>query len=285
MFGLSAPQSPIENGNLTWTENPSRLDYAGLNAIISSVEANIALYNKLWSSRGWRGAIRFGPANRMRHRQLSAAVAPKLREGVKVCDFGCGDGTLLGILQAESGANPQQLFGCDLSAEAAQSRATDFQFFQGDLSAEGFALPFRADLGVCSEVLEHVPNPATALASIFRSLNPGATLYLSVPAGPIFSFDRRLGHLRHFHSTDLKSLLKDAGFDQIVIHRHGFPFHCIYKCLVHFFPESRQASWMEMRPKSPLAKVSLALLYALLLLSRLPGWQIYAEAKKPQSAL
>ena len=53
-----------------------------------------------------------------------------------------------------------------------------------DVYASGLALPFGAqtfDTVVCSEVLEHVPDPACLLAEVTRVLRPGGHLLLTTP--------------------------------------------------------------------------------------------------------
>lgn len=53
-----------------------------------------------------------------------------------------------------------------------------------DVYASGRALPFRAgafDAVLCTEVLEHVPEPNQVLAEVARVLRPGGSLVLTVP--------------------------------------------------------------------------------------------------------
>ena len=52
---------------------------------------------------------------------------------------------------------------------------------EGDLEAMPFPDGAFGTI-VCTEVLEHVPDPSTALAEIRRVLRPGGTLIGSVPA-------------------------------------------------------------------------------------------------------
>lgn len=53
-----------------------------------------------------------------------------------------------------------------------------------DVYASGLALPFRAgafDAVLCTEVLEHVPEPNQLLTEVARVLRPGGALVLTVP--------------------------------------------------------------------------------------------------------
>jgi 2-polyprenyl-3-methyl-5-hydroxy-6-metoxy-1,4-benzoquinol methylase len=258
------------------------------------------LYDDLWSQSGWRGAIRLGPANRMRHSLMTSFLEKLLtrslvskdsdllkKNEVKICDFGCGDGALLETFQNEWRGSKQmnkvnlKFYGCDLSSKAVSdlSRAKiKFDFFQGDLSSDTFALPEKFDIAICSEVLEHVPSSEKALSNIAKNLKPGGTLLLSVPSGPIFSYDKKVGHLRHFTSAMLQSQMTACGFTNIKIVRHGFPVHTFYKFGAHFLPSSKQDQMMAMSEPSRPALMALDSLYKLMMISRIPvgGLQLFA---------
>jgi len=53
--------------------------------------------------------------------------------------------------------------------------------FVGDLEDVGFLASSSYDTVLCSEVLEHIPNPERAVAELSRLLRPGGKLILSVP--------------------------------------------------------------------------------------------------------
>lgn len=92
-------------------------------------------------------------------------------------DAGCGTGLNLATL-------PPGSVGLDLNPrnlDLIRTRLSDKVAVQGDVEA----MPFESDqfgTVVCTEVLEHVPFPATALKEIRRVLRPGGTLIGSVPA-------------------------------------------------------------------------------------------------------
>ncbi len=242
--------------------------------------ADYKLYETLWSKAGWAHTIRFGPANRMRQNILANLAAPHIEAGRTVCDFGCGDGTLLSILQARS-PQPARFFGIDLVTHHIENPS--FSLIKANLSDPNIQIPEKMDVGLSSEVLEHVPDPKQALVNIFSSLKPGGILFLSVPSGPIFSFDERVGHLRHFAKKDLERLLKEAGFTGVRVWKFGFPFHTIYKSLVHFFSTERQQTMMDLEPKGFLKIAFLSLVYFLIRISVVPfgGFQIFASARRP----
>jgi ubiquinone/menaquinone biosynthesis C-methylase UbiE len=115
--------------------------------------------------------------HRNRERVLRGLVTRYTIPGEAVLDAGCGTGLNLRHLPAGSvglDINPRNL-------EAVKARVPDCRPVLGDLEA----MPFGdATFGtvLCSEVLEHVPDPSRALSEIHRVLRPGGVLIGSVPA-------------------------------------------------------------------------------------------------------
>jgi SAM-dependent methyltransferase len=113
--------------------------------------------------------------HRNRRRVIRALVA---RYGSRpVLDAGCGTGLNLASLPAGS-------VGLDLNPRNVQlvrSRLPEHSAVHGDIEAMPFADGHFGTV-VCTEVLEHVPYPATALKEIHRVLRPGGRLIGSVPA-------------------------------------------------------------------------------------------------------
>lgn len=111
-----------------------------------------------------------------RIRRIFALLAPRANH--RVLDIGCGAGHLLA--QVASG----RPFGMDLAdtllAKAARRLGGHGGFVQGDAEH----LPFRDgawDRIYCSEVLEHVPSPAAALAEMSRVVERRGVAVVSVP--------------------------------------------------------------------------------------------------------
>jgi len=85
-------------------------------------------------------------------------------------------------------------------------------------------LPFRTEsvpAVVCSEVLEHVEKDREALEDIYRVLQPGGRLTLTVPLHPYYyTFDDRyVGHFRRYRLPELMDMLRAIGFRQLEIHK------------------------------------------------------------------
>jgi SAM-dependent methyltransferase len=114
------------------------------------------------------------------HRNRRRAVRTLLkRYGARapMLDAGCGTGLNLASLPAGS-------VGLDLNprnVSLVRERLPEHPMVEGDIEA----MPFAAgsfETVICTEVLEHVPYPQTALAEIRRVLRPGGLLIGSVPA-------------------------------------------------------------------------------------------------------
>ena len=136
-----------------------------------------------------------------RVRRIWTLLAP--RSGHRVLEVGCGAGHLLARVPAG------RRFGMDLARvllERARARLGDkVALAQGD-AAE---LPFRSDTFervYCSEVLEHVPDPAAALHEIRRVLRGSGVAVLSVPNEPLINAAKTV-----LRRTRLLRLLLRAG--------------------------------------------------------------------------
>lgn len=113
--------------------------------------------------------------------QLTVRVGPR-----RVLDAGCGEGFVHNHLAGRLGA--QTTFaGLDLSPEALREgrrRGSGAALLRGSL----LQLPFSGssfDLVVCTEVLEHLPQPAQALEELCRVSR--RFVLLSVPREPFFA--------------------------------------------------------------------------------------------------
>lgn len=149
---------------------------------------------------------------------------------LRLLDFGCGYGALLRILASHD----IQAVGYEPSTQRRQVNTADGDFtLLSDIDELERAGPF--DLFVCTEVLEHVPEPREVLRLLRRLAAPGALLGLTVPQCDLqalthsFSEMERHGrlspvinpweHLNYFSSASLRRLLADEGFE--IIHDHG----------------------------------------------------------------
>jgi len=133
-----------------------------------------------------------------------------------VLDVGCGAQVyrrLLGSSAAYRGidsAEARARFGYE---------CPDTTYFEGDSWPVDEA---SVDCVLCTEVLEHVPDPAAFLRRVQKCLRPGGRLLLTVP------FAARWHFVPHdywrFTPSGLGLLLEEAGFSEIAVHARGNPF-------------------------------------------------------------
>jgi ubiquinone/menaquinone biosynthesis C-methylase UbiE len=113
---------------------------------------------------------------RKRVRRILALLAA--RPGERVLEIGCGAGNILA--QIPGGRRCGLDLAESLLAKAARRLAKQGTLVQGDAEK----LPFRDRVWqrvYCSEVLEHIPSPGTALTEMRRIVADGGVAVVSVP--------------------------------------------------------------------------------------------------------
>jgi SAM-dependent methyltransferase len=147
-----------------------------------------------------------------------------------VLDVGCGaqpyrslippTATYLGIDTADAKTN----FGYDLPDDATYYAGERFPI--DDASAS---------LVLCTETLEHVPNPSPFLREVHRCLAPGGRLVLTVPFAARYHFIP-FDYYRYTPAS-LNRLLADAGFADRAVYARGNPVTvAAYKCMALLLP-------------------------------------------------
>lgn len=154
----------------------------------------------------------------------------------------------------------------------------------------------KADIALCSEVIEHVPDSPAALRNIYLSLKPGGALILTTPNSfsttelvarllafrPVVKFARMvygesvddLGHINRLTRGALRKQLRNAGFEIVeqdnvalylpaIAEFGGVPAVRFAKWLANLFRKSSVLShllwtqcWVVRRPNSPLENQS-----------------------------
>ena len=166
----------------------------------------------------------------------AADLLPRLRPGMRVLDFGCGQGTIsVGLAKA---VDPGELHGIDVedsqvaaAVEAARAGGHENAHFRaGDVTD----LPFEDewfDVVHCNAVLMHVPDTNAALSEIARVLKPGgivsvrelntASSFMTPDFGNLDGAWRAYATLLAANGghpqmgTEIKGILHTAGFAEV----------------------------------------------------------------------
>jgi ubiquinone/menaquinone biosynthesis C-methylase UbiE len=177
-----------------------------------------------------------------RVRRIWALLAPRASD--RVLEVGCGAGHLLARVPAG------RQFGVDLAHVLLQRARRRMGSGTALAQADAIDLPFPSDTFervYCSEVLEHLPDPAAAIEEIRRVLRKGGVAVLSVPNESLINASktllRRTGLLRillrtgragydmpdrmddewHLHTFDRVSFLALIPRTLRVTHVYGVP--------------------------------------------------------------
>jgi SAM-dependent methyltransferase len=254
----------------------ARTGAAGTGAAADDWEAH-------WAS--FSAAADRNPAQAFRRRlvlSLLAAHGPPQR----YLDIGSGQGDLAAAVadrwpDAEVAGIDMSRHGVDIAShKLPRARFRQFDLLSGGPPPVGFQ--GWATQATCSEVLEHVDEPDTLLASARRWLAPGTLLVVTVPGGPMSAFDRHIGHRRHYTTADLRAVLRSAGFDVLESGGAGFPFFNVYRRTVIARGDRLVADIDNACGVSFPARTAMAAFNRLLAASPTRGrrgWQLYGVAR------
>ena len=149
----------------------------------------------------------------------------ELENATSLLDIGCGEGLQLEWVRKKF---PYlNLAGIDISErriERAKDRVHSANDIARSATGEGFGFGRGSfDRAICSEVLEHLPQPEKVLINAYEVLKPGGLLVVSVPyaqklvwvicmhCGKLTSD----GHINSFDEAKMTSMLQDVGFTVI----------------------------------------------------------------------
>ena len=248
--------------------------------------ANTDDWERHWREHATSNAL--NPAQAYRRMLIFSALdLERAPEPVRVLEIGSGQGELSSEIAR---LHPRaELVGVDLSHTGiaiAQAKVPTGAFFQQDLT-KPIAIPDRyrgwATHAVCSEVLEHLDDPVLALRNVRACLAPGASLVVTVPAGPMSAFDRHIGHRAHFSQARLRQVLSDAGLEVAAVHGAGFPFFNLYRLTV--IARGRRLIADAEGDLPGLARLAIwgfSRLFRLNKVESSRGWQLLAVAREPQ---
>jgi SAM-dependent methyltransferase len=209
-------------------------------------------------------------------------------EGVRIIDIGSGQGDMAAAIRSRFPA--AEILGLELAlsgVEISRRKVPGAGFVQRNLLDQTEPLEHQrgwATHAVCSEVIEHLDDPALLLRNARAYMDEGCCLIVTAPGGPMSAFDRHIGHRKHWRKCEIEILLREAGYAPEYVTGVGFPFFNLYRCLVILRGKklisdvsagpTRNAPWA--------ARAAMALFHRLIrpnLNSSHWGWQMVAKAR------
>jgi SAM-dependent methyltransferase len=133
----------------------------------------------------------------------------------RLLDIGCGAQIYRDLVPA--GVTYRGIDTADAKARFGY-HVPDTDYFEGE---DWPVAPASYDTVLCTEVLEHIPEPSAFLTRAKNCLRPGGRLILTVPFAARWHFIP-YDYWRYTPST-LNTLLSHAGFDDIIVHARGNP--------------------------------------------------------------
>jgi SAM-dependent methyltransferase len=180
---------------------------------MNNSDYDMEMYDHLWSQQ-WQNVQDIGPLNHNRYRLMVRELPKSSMEDCSILDLGCGRGAFLSILKNKY--PKATLSGIEYSEEGKKSAHPEIRNIiqVGDLYevAEGLPRNFY-DLVICSEVIEHLPEPEPAVDIVFSLLKPGGIALLTVPCNMRYwsKQDEAAGHYRRFGMNEFAYLVTNSG--------------------------------------------------------------------------
>ena len=209
-------------------------------------------------------------------------------EGARIVDIGSGQGDMVAAIRARFPA--AQVLGLELSqsgVEISRRKVPGARFVQRNLLDQTEPPEDQrcwATHAVCSEVIEHLDDPARMLRNTRAYMNPGCCLILTAPGGPMSAFDKHIGHRKHWRRNEIEMLLRASGYATEHVTGTGFPFFNLYRCLVILRGQKliNDVSAAPSRGTPWAARAAMTVFHRLIrtgLNSSRWGWQMVAKAR------
>lgn len=189
-------------------------------------------YKNSWKNWGEDFKI-YGPSSRHTRRMIKKYM--DLVEFNSIIDIGCGTGIFLNSLDLKN----KKFAGIDISVEGIKFckkklKKGNFQV----MDIEKQCPKEKYDLGICSEVLEHVKDDVKAMKNLRKLCKK---IVISVPTGKFGQDDYEMGHYRRYSVKEMTKKLKIAGFKIIKYEKWGFPFYSpIYRFFINKTSEDQR---------------------------------------------
>ncbi|MEO5378191.1 MAG: class I SAM-dependent methyltransferase [Magnetococcus sp. DMHC-6] len=153
-------------------------------------------------------------------------VAQRLSSGARILDLGCATGYFLDVVK-KRGFAPYGVELSEFGANLCKSKFGEGHIFCGELHNAVFSdnLDGKFEAIFMSDFLEHVRNPAAIIEQASQLLSPRGKVVITTPTTEAISkrlFGKswpqyKIEHLFYFNRTNLVRLLKQYGFEPLLI--------------------------------------------------------------------
>ena len=194
---------------------------------------NRETYDRIWSQMS--DFIRYNPGARHRRRHVFQLL--ERCRFASLLDVGCGNGELLRLVDERWPG--RRLAGADLSSnvvEQNQRALPRMSFVVANVEKD--PLPPGFDVVVATEVIEHLDDPAGAIARLAGAVAPGGHLLVTCPTGKVWPTEKHFGHVRHPKPSDLADWGRSAGLDVVELWSWGFPLYALTKWAANVNPDA-----------------------------------------------
>lgn len=192
----------VEKGKYKFVPRPAWITTHGIDTSVQVIVDNaLESFDEYWANEGLVSEYLVAARKDFYYEVLSACEPYLCGNTV---DVGCGPGFVSQILS--SSQNIKTVYGIDFSLTSIKRCRQDVpagHFFVGDIyrmSCQDGAF----DSVMCMETLEHLEQPARALAELFRVCKVGGHVVITIPNGAI---DEYVGHINFWTEQEFRALL------------------------------------------------------------------------------
>lgn len=200
-------------------------------------------YKKYYEYEAGRG-VNYGPEDLSGNPRFETVLGKVVEAGPKtILDFGCAHGHYVMNILTRVKPGTVTITGIDIdrtNIEKAEAWAREVgcqdytKFLQGSIEELKDRPDMKFDLVICSECLEHVPNPQDYIDELHKHLNEGGTFIGTTPYGPWEAIGYKdhpgwRAHLHHFERADLHEMIGHMeGFNLIAVPWQGEYGHFVF---------------------------------------------------------
>jgi len=163
------------------TNNSQAESTMGNKTAVNVDAAEIAKFEAL-ARRWWDMEGEFRPLHDINPLRLNYIEKRAVLAGQKVLDVGCGGGILTeGLAQRGAIVTGSDMGEAPLQVARLHALESELEIEYVKVTVEEYAQAHAHEFDVvtCLEMLEHVPNPESVIASCMKLLKPGGNLFLS----------------------------------------------------------------------------------------------------------